>query len=343
MAALVQTIPQQSGTVSVLQTRPSSSSGTFTSSSQSQSQSSRNMSWNTYNTTGSSGSYRGGHPVVAPYAFTSTPNLSNSANAQHRQSWSPHLRPENRTSSAPSAPQVSLPTYTGVNSRHVNNPAAGSVSTSSSNSSLQSYVSKDDTAIPSRQLRSEPPLRPLSTVNLPSASAAPSFMNISSPTVARPSPDRYRRGSRRPDSVVGTSSTTTGSTGSASPRMQPVNSDDTLSPSSSTSAGSKGSGQGHHRVASADETSRGEKSQPELAKRYRRRSWGNIDNAGLINMQLHLPTSSPIPTTGGQDYFDPNHRPRSAQSQGGSPGSLHSAHSSTSSVSRSLVCLAGNY
>ncbi|EAU34203.1 conserved hypothetical protein [Aspergillus terreus NIH2624] len=326
MAALVQTIPQQSGTVSVLQTRPSSSSGTFTSSQSSPPQTSRNMSWNTYNTTGSSGSYRVGHPVVAPYAFTSTPNLSNSTTASNRQSWAGSLRPANRTSSAPSAPQVSLgPNFPGANSRHVHNPAAGSVSTSSSDSSLQSYVSKDDTAIPSRQLRSEPPLRPLSTANLPSPSS-PSFMNISSPTVARPSPDRYRRGARRPDSVAGTPSTTTGP---GSPRMQPVTS---LTDEPKGSAPDASRSAGHHRVSSADDTSRAEKSHPELAKRYRRRSWGNIDNAGLINMQLHLPTSSPIPTTGGNDYFDENVRPQSAQSNRESPGSLHSAHSSTSSV-----------
>ncbi|KAF9887425.1 bud neck involved protein [Aspergillus nanangensis] len=322
---VILTIPQQSSTVSVLQTRPSSSSGTFTSSSQSQPQSSRGsgMSWNTYNPAASSGSYRVGHPVVAPYAFTSTPNLSSPTNPPNRQSLSPHLRPEHRTSSAP---QVSLNhPYTGVNSRHVHNLAAGSVSTSSSNSSVQSYVSKDDTAIPSRQLRSEPVLRPLSTANLPSPPS--SFMNISSPTPARPSPDRYRRGSRRPDSVAGTLPTPTMASGS-----RPLPTDDRSQSGSPGPAQDLSRNTGHHRVASADETSRVEKSHPELAKRYRRRSWGTIDNAGLINMQLHLPASSPVPTIGGNDYFDQHPRPRSAQSHRESPGSLHSAHSSTSSV-----------
>ncbi|KAH8433524.1 uncharacterized protein LDX57_011158 [Aspergillus melleus] len=330
MAALVQTIPQQSGTVPVLSTRPSSSSGTFTPSSQnSQQQNARNstMSWNTYNT-GGSGSYRAGHQVVAPYAFTSTPNLSGSANVQNRQSWSPHLRPEHRTTSAPSAPQLSpslpptLPPIN-VNSRSANHLAAGSVSTSSSNSSVQSYVSKDDTAIPSsRQLRTEPPLRPLSTVNLPSPSS--SFMNISSPTV-RPSPDRYRRGSRRPDSVVGTPPATT-TTNASGPSRSPSGTPD------ENSLQAPPRNLGHHRGSSADDTSRGEKSQPELAKRYRRRSWGNMDNAGLINLELHLPTSSPTPSAGGTDYFDTNHRPRSAQSHRDVTTSVHSAHSSTSSV-----------
>lgn len=331
MAALVQTIPQQSGTVPVLQTRPSSSSGTFAPSSQSsQQQNARNptMSWNTYNAVGGSGSYRAGHQVVAPYAFTSTPNLS-TPNVQNRQSWSPHLRPEHRTSSAPSAPQLSpgLPPV-GANSRSANHLAAGSVSTSSSNSSVQSYVSKDDTAIPSRQLRSEPPLRPLSTVNLPSPSSS-SFMNISSPTV-RPSPDRYRRGSRRPDSVVGPPPATTTTNVPGPSRSQSGSPDE-------NSLQEPPRNLGHHRGSSADDSSRGEKSQPELAKRYRRRSWGNMDNAGLINLELHLPTSSPTPSAGGTDYFDTTHRPRSAQSHRDVTTSIHSAHSSTSSVSAHCI------
>jgi hypothetical protein len=341
MAALVQTIPQQSGTVPVLQTRPSSSSGAFTSSAQSsQQQNSRNsgMSWNTYNTVGGSGNYRVGHQVVAPYAFTSTPNLSNSANMSNRQSWSPHLRPEHRTSSAPVAPQVSpSPAYPGVNSRFVNHPAAGSVSTSS-NSSVQSYMSKDDTAIPSRQPRGgdPPPLRPLSTANIPSPSS-PNFMNISSPTVARPSPDRYRRGTRRPDGAGAPQPATTTMNAPGSARLPPGTTDDHLSQSNPASS-SKGPVQdtsrkvGHNRAPSADDSSRTEKPQPELAKRYRRRSWGNMDNAGLINLQLNLPSSSPIPTPGGHDYFDSTHRPHSAQSQRDVSKSNHSPHSSTSSV-----------
>ncbi|KAE8355944.1 hypothetical protein BDV28DRAFT_11380 [Aspergillus coremiiformis] len=339
MAALVQTIPQQSGTVPVLQTRPSSS-GAFNPSSQSlQQQNSRNpaMSWNTYNTVGSSGSYRLGHQVVAPYAFTSTPNLSNSTNMSNRQSLSPHLRPEHRTSSAPSASQLSpSPAFSGVNPRLVNHPAAGSVSTSSSNSSVQSYMSKDDTAIPSRRPRGgDPPLRPLSIANLPSPSS-PNFMTISSPTVARPSPDRYRRGNRRPDGAGASQPTATPTNATGSVRVTPGTTDDHLSqlnhaPGSKGPVSDTSRKPGHNRMPSADDSSRTEK-QPELAKRYRRRSWGNMDNAGLINLQLHLPSSSPIPTTGGRDYFDPTYRPNSAESHRDVSGSNHSPNSSTSSV-----------
>ncbi|RHZ61484.1 hypothetical protein CDV55_103187 [Aspergillus turcosus] len=325
MAALVQTIPQQSSTVSVLQTRPSSSSASFAPSPQSsQQQNSRNstMSWNSYNTVSGSQGYRAGHQVVAPYAFTGTPSLPNSNfnTMQNRQSWTPHLRPENRTSSAPSVPQGSPVHAHGVGSNHrySHHPAAGSVSTSSSNSSVQSYRSKDDSAIPSRQSRSDPPLRPLSTVNLPSSSS--SFMNISSPTVARPSPDRYRRGSRRVDNAAGAQSTVTASSLPGEDQFTSKNALQDLSRRP-----------GHTRVSSADDTARPEKPQAELAKRYRRRSWGNIDNAGLINLQLHLP-SSPTPILNVHDYFDPNNRPRSAQSHRDASGSSHSANSSTSSV-----------
>ena len=318
MAALVQTIPQQSGTVPVLQTRPSSSSGNYPSSQSLQPQTSLNMSWNSFNTTGSGG-YRGGHPVVAPYAFTSTPTLS-----QNRQSWSPHLKVEQRTTSAPSVPQGSPHFAYAGHPRFLNHPAAGSVS-SSSNSSVRS---KDDTAIPSRQLRYDAPsLRPLSTASL----ASPSSYMTSSPT-AKPSPDRYRRGNKRAENVPGGQSSTSHAPMSFTPT---VTVDDHSS--SSVPKGylpSPTRNKGHTRVSSADETLRTERPSPDLAKRYRRRSWGTMDNAHLINMQLHLPMS-PVQSAGGQSaggqtgYFD---RPRSAHSQKGTPGSSHSPTSSTSSV-----------
>ncbi|KAL4915521.1 hypothetical protein BDW62DRAFT_123182 [Aspergillus aurantiobrunneus] len=337
MAALVQTIPQQSSAVPVLQTRPSSSSGALTTSQSLQQANSRNpgMSWNTYNTAGNSGGYRPGHQVVAPYAFTSTPNLSNAPNVQNRQSWSPSLRPEHRTSSAPSAPQIPAnAAVVGVNSRPANHTAAGSVSTSSSNSSIQSHMSKDDTAIPSRQLHSDSSIRPLSTANIPSN--VPPFLNISSPTTSRPSPDRYRRGNRRSDAP------TSGPVNAVAPipaRASPPVTDE--NPQQTASSGplgvrnlvsdGKSYNVGHTRAPSADDVSRPEKPQPELAKRYRRRSWGNMDNTGLINLELKLPAASPIPMSKGQDYFD-QERPRSAQSHREVSGSIHSARSSTSSV-----------
>ena len=291
MAALVQTIPQQSD----LQSRPSSSSGSFPSSQPLHPAGA--MSWHSFQTNTGSGGYRGGHPV-APYALPS-PNLSPSS--QSRQSRPHHLKAENRTTSAPSVPQGAPGVHTGFHTRY-NYPIS-----SSSNSSFQSYRSKDDTAIPSRQPRSDH-TRPLSTANLPSPA---SLGNLSS----KPFPDRYRRGVRRdgPSPTIG---------------------DDLSSPASLKSPlSSMPQNRAHTRVSSAD-GARQERPQPDLAKRYRRRSVGNIDTNAPIHLPLNLPSSSL--SSGSHDYFDSNPRPSSSHSRKDS-GSNHSAHSSTSSVCRSLI------
>lgn len=59
-----------------------------------------------------------------------------------------------------------------------------------------------------------------------------------------------------------------------------------------------------------------------------------MDNAGLINLQLHLPSASPTPSTTGQDYFD---QTRPAQNEGSTP----SAQSSTSTVRFLFFFLSG--
>ncbi|KAJ5970224.1 uncharacterized protein N7479_000142 [Penicillium vulpinum] len=307
MAALVQTIPQQSSTVPVLQTRPSSSSGTF-SSPQNQGSRIQTMSWTTFNA-GNSGSYRAGHPVVAPYAYN--PNMGQST-VQNRQSWTPHLRPEHRTFSAPTTPPVPVnPTYTGASPRspHL---AAGSVS-NSSNPSSRSYISKDDSALPSRQPRSDQPLRPLSTANLPSPS-----LNTSSP---KPSPNRYRRTPQRAEAA-----TTPSSPAPPSP-IPTVIVDDLGGPRPARP-------NAHNRVASVDDSSNVERVQPE---RYRRRSLGNMDATAYPNLSLDFPTSSPSQSQsqpGSYDFitFDTNPRPASAHSQRDSVGSVNSTQSSASSA-----------
>ncbi|KAJ5676518.1 uncharacterized protein N7477_002151 [Penicillium maclennaniae] len=318
MAALVQTIPQHTSTVPVLQTRPSSSSGTFASSSQIQASRYQNMSWSSLNA-GNSGSYRTGQPIVAPYAFAS--NLGHpSSPQQHRQSWSPHLRPEHRTSSAPTVAQGPMMPY-GATPR-VAHPAAGSVSnTSSSTPSFHSYVSKDDSAIPSRKLRGDQPLRPLSTANLPT----PSIMNISSPAgSAKPSPNRYRRPQRaegaRDQSPAPVPASASASASPAEEKTAPIF---PVRPALRPT---------HSRVSSVDGVSHAEKVAPE---RYRRRSLGNMDSAAIPNLQLPLPTpTSSSPQPGSYDFisFDSNPRPHSSHSRRDSSGSIHSRRSSGSSA-----------
>lgn len=303
MAALVQSIPQQSSTVPVLhQSHPSSSSSSSSSQPQPSAATPRNpaMSWNntttTMNSAPSAGTYRGGHQVVAPYAFTTTPNLANSApSSQNRRSWSPHLSSDHRTSSAPSAPQILPPVSTISNnpstsaassSRMASLPAAGSVSTSSSSSnssSSHSHASKDDSAIPSAHLmRNDPALRPLSTSLNPAASLSSSHVPSTTPP-SKSSPDRYRRGNRRADVVVGGAP----SANASAPLSVPsVTVDDHSLPvaSSATSPGPQSSSQkpsqapGHARGHSVDNSQGTEKQVPELAKRYRRKSLGTVDS-----------------------------------------------------------------
>ncbi|KAJ6160352.1 hypothetical protein N7470_003748 [Penicillium chermesinum] len=269
MAALVQTIPQQSGTVPVLQTRPSSSSGTFASSHNSGPRY-QNMSWTSFNA-GNSGSYRSGHQVVAPYAFP--PNVTHTPNHQHRQSWSPspHLRPEHRTFSAP---QGTSGPHPGSIPRGAH-AAAGSVSnSSSSNSSFRSHVSKDDSAIPSRQSRPDHPLRPLSTANLP-----PVMTASSSASPAKPSPNRYRRSNQRD-----------GARSQSPAPSTPTNVDD-QTPASLTRPVLRPNG--HTRVSSVDDSSHLERQPPDTAKRYRRRSMGNMDPGSYPDLQLQMPPHKP--------------------------------------------------
>ncbi|KAJ5994783.1 hypothetical protein N7481_001760 [Penicillium waksmanii] len=318
MAALVQTIPQQSGTVPVLQTRPSSSSGTFVGpSSQSSASRYQNMSsWGSFNTS-NTGGYRAGNPVVAPYAYTS--NLAQSSNTQHRQSWSPP--------SSPGAPYLLRPRH---HSRSRESLICRCRLAKRQSCSwfcinfLQPYLSlphlQGRQCPPlSRQPRPDQPLRPLSTANLPT----PSVMTISSPAgSAKPSPNRYRRPNQtaRSQSPVPASSPvspptddqTNATTGLRTPRYNP-----------------------HHRGLSADDTSHADKQQPDMAKRYRRRSLGNMDPSTYPDLNLQLPVSSSPPTLSGPyDFisFEANQRPRSSHSHRTSSGSQHSANSSTSSV-----------
>lgn len=332
MAALVQTIPQQTGTVPLLQTLPTTSPSSFTTSTQvPQHPGSRiqTMAWNSYNTSGTSGSLRG-TGVVAPYAFTSTPTLSAPTSPSSRQSsWAPQLRPDHRsTSSVPST--SSSASNLGSDSKSSHHAAAGSVSSSSS-SSLRFHISaKDDSVLPSKTAASEG-LRPLSIAGV---SPGPS-VNTSSPTVAKPSPDRYRRGNRRTESTA--SNPAAGL--AASPSLPILTVDDQAShgasPAPSTFATSRPPG--HHRVASADGIVRSDKSStPELAKRYRRRSWATMDTATLANLPLQMPGShspAPMPHEFQPFEFPVPARSHSAHSQRESGSSIHSRQSSSESVS----------
>lgn len=181
MAALVQTFPQQTGTVAMLQARPSSNSGIMPAN-----QSHANHQYmaapsqaprSAYPAVGSSG-YRGSAAPVQPYAFTSTPNLNQNASWQQQHS-------AYRTRSSPAVPGA--PTYdANPTYRPVFLGGPSSCSTGSQPQAVGGVGhggSRDDsvlrnTATPSRS-------QPFLSVN-----AQPPF---GSGTTGRTAPDRYRR------------------------------------------------------------------------------------------------------------------------------------------------------
>lgn len=357
MAALVQAFPQQPGTSTMLQTRPSSSSGPFPVSSQPQQhqQNSRNtqMARTMYHGGTSPGNHNHrGHQTsapVAPYAFTSTPGLGNTASntsSHTRHNSAPFLRTENRTTSAPSVPHGTHDAAMNGGPPRLHLSAAGSVSTSSSSttSSIRSHGSKDDSAIPTRRQQQQHPAptspRPLS-VNFSSSSS----LLHSSPTTTTPTktfPERYRRGQKKNDAAqtkaaAASSAASVHSPGSdlTPPQMysQPAQSDSNSSLKTYQAFRDMvGNSPNHTRVASADGPPKDKTHQTELAKRYRRRSLGSLDSTTQINFDQTSPDFKlPNASTGGKVNEERIQQDASLKHQNSSE-SLSSARSSSPSV-----------
>ncbi|OBT87586.1 hypothetical protein VE02_04117 [Pseudogymnoascus sp. 03VT05] len=201
MAAMVQSFPQQSAPAIMLQSRPASASGILQSTAQSQvhqyGQGSTNVHRNSYHNLGSgsagSNTYRGhtsSMAPIAPYAFTSTPALTNP-------------RQQYRTASAPTVPTVSTGHLSARPSRYPA-PASVSTTTSSSSSNLSGSSASDRTSnsggAVATQAWETTLSRPLSTVITSTPSFSPASTGPSTPTKA--APDRYRRPAhRRADTV----------------------------------------------------------------------------------------------------------------------------------------------
>ena len=312
MAALVQSLPSPStSTMTMLQTRPSSSDA-FQNASQGQQQfRSTQVPRNIYNTSVGgmgTGNYRGHTSAspVAPYTFSGTPMMQSTANPlrQHPTTVS-HPRLEARTSSAPSIPMVQ-PQSPGPSSRQ-RPPPSNSVSTSSNPNSplnpLQHTTSMDDLSSP-KQASS----RSLATLDLnPPSMQAASYANV-----AKSSPDRYRRNHRRAETAGGLNSNPpqTGSTMPSGSGMASVGhlythpNQTSSTPTLSTHPSYRGTppnAQPSHepdfnqqaRPASKDDLNVQRQSSSELAKRYRRRSISSLEAK-----EYALPPSELPPQTG---------------------------------------------
>ncbi|KAI0011858.1 hypothetical protein F4779DRAFT_615260 [Xylariaceae sp. FL0662B] len=181
MAALVQTYPQQTGTVTLLQTVPNPASGVMSGTSQAQPNQSymANTQRNTYHGlqggVGGQAVYRGNTTApVQPYAFTATPNLVNGGQWQQQGAY--------RGSSSSNVPATQMMDPNAVaRARHPANASANMGNSAQQN--MTPGVSVDDS------WTSRPPPVPLN-----GSSNQPTFAQVAA---AKSPPERYRRPSPR--------------------------------------------------------------------------------------------------------------------------------------------------
>ncbi|RVX65807.1 hypothetical protein B0A52_10369 [Exophiala mesophila] len=292
MAALVQTLPMHTSTVTMIG-RPSSAGGYSPQPAQQhmRSHTSPNARYHNMST-----GYRGTSAPgpVAPYAFTSTPQLASSSSRAYGITAA---RPVStlQTTSQPSSPTEYLPPV----------DAGNRLSLGLSNfSSATSFMA--------------PPQPP-------------------SPSTTKPSPDRYRRTLRRmdgesgPNRVAATSPGPAGSTAPAGASLYSHPSQTSSTPSLTSQNSYRGSAYGASSSArnSNDDIHVG-RPQADLAARYRRRSLGNLDTAGLNHTSDGQDTASPHPNA-----FLNNASPYNAQPQSRQSGHSHTASSESITSSRS--------
>ncbi|KAI9892721.1 MAG: bud neck involved protein [Vezdaea aestivalis] len=134
-------------------------------------------------------------PTVAPYAFTSTPNLASSQSQQASSNSRQETRsPSSQAQTLANGPPMSRP-------RPLQNPSASTTSSSSSAPPAHSNLARDDFSITTPRPRTNPGnTRPASTISL--ISLVPSGQNAA----GKPSPDRYRRNHRRVDTASSSAS-----------------------------------------------------------------------------------------------------------------------------------------
>lgn len=257
-----------------------------------------------YNGHSSGTGYRGTSAPIAPYAFSSTPQL----------------RQENRSVSAPNT-QVSQQVPSHVNHArlgHPSHPSSSSDSTvSTSGSSNRSVVN------PSHVVKDGENRKPTdnfgSSITLSTSVPDLSFSVGDAPV--KPSPGRYRRGAGRTDS------STSIPTGASTPTQR--SSAATPTQGSLPPLGTDLSGPtrpGHSRAISADDSSIS-RAGADAAKRYRRRSFNGLDGNALANNMAAMQVA-PVPvessTTAGAPLVEPTRPASSSGRQNSRPASSHS-------------------
>jgi hypothetical protein len=295
---------------------------------QHQQQRASQMPRNQHNGNSGGTGYRGTSAPIAPYAFSSTPQL----------------RQENRSVSTPTPPVLQqLPSH--VNQTRLGHPSHPS---SSSDSTVSTSGS-------SNRSSAGPPVgtRDDSDLRKPLSDMAPSItLNTNIPDLslslgdapAKPSPGRYRRGAGRTDSSTsiptGASTPTQRSTSAATSYMG------ASQPAQNGALGAAGlpspARLSHNRANSADDTQVIGSGGMDPAKRYRRRSFNGLEGE---NSTPTVPTLQVVPAPGQSTTSSPNTtRPSSSNRTSSRPEPSHGhqrqgsagSHSSNNS-SRSQV------
>ena len=229
---------------------------------------------------------------VAPYAFSSAPVPTGSSNPLRQHPTVPHLRQENRTTSAP------VITFNQQSSNSINTPSRyHPQDLSGSAISSPQGLTKDDSAILS-QTSKQFLQRPHSSIELNAPSLTPNAPMTSS---AKPSPDRYRRNHRRAE-TAGLANPNVSPGGSALPSgsgmatvghlySSPIHSSSTPSLSTlSTHRGPQPSST--YNQNTVDDMSIPKQGPTELAKRYRRRSISSMDVSDYKAEAMDVPEQS---------------------------------------------------
>lgn len=339
----------------MLQSRPSSSGGSFAQ----QHSTSRSPQMPRFTSSSNAGSYRGlSSSLVAPYAFTSTPQLTNNA-AFLQNAAPPHLRPQNRTLSAPNLLAGDQQPISGASvlaARHrFATSSSLSTSSASSNSPQPSKKSMDDASITTRETSVDVPARPKSTLGLSPSSSMQLANPLASP---KPSPDRYRGSNRSqsdfsnsggPNRVQSAFSSPSGTGMLAVGHLYNTQSHSITSPSVHTFQSVTSDRPGQPRNASTDDLSLVRpQSNMELAQRYRRRSVGSFEAVGdssksssqTLASQKHATRRE----TGDRRQSPETQRPSLSHAHHGSSDSVSSTRSARSTGQHSVsafFCFAG--
>ncbi|KAL5428198.1 hypothetical protein PMIN04_000877 [Paraphaeosphaeria minitans] len=268
--------------------------------------------------------YRGTSAPIAPYAFSSTPQL----------------RQDTRSTSVQQ--QQALPQQPpAANSARLGHPTHAS---SSSDSTVSTSGSSSRSAAPSFTTREDGDFRKPVADHLPATTnlfTSVPDLSLSMPDASvKPSPGRYRRTASRTDSSASATVTT--------PTQQSPNATATVPPSNTrpnhgvqlnTPDLLPPARPGHNRASSVDDMQMQRGATSEQAKRYRRRSLSSIEAMASTAPPLSAATAATTvarPTLDARPASSSNRRPGSSQSheRQGSSGSTSSSHASNRPPSR---------